>query len=935
MAEILEVCLEMEEEERRSYLEIIGASDADLRRQVESMLEQSSSTLGTTSPESPSIEPTAGEAPFEFQQIGPYRTIEWLGMGGMGTVYRAARADHEFEREVAIKVIRVGVDVPEVRRRFLSERQILATFDHPHIAKMYEGGTTKNGYPYLVMEYIDGSPIDRYCDQNRLSIRRRLELFNQVCSAVQYAHRNLVVHRDLKPSNILVTAEGVPKLLDFGIAKLLAPEEFPLTIEATATGAGPLTPNYASPEQIRGERITTSSDLFSLGVLLYRLITGRLPFDRRARSREKLAELTAKEIPTKPSAAIGESSGPGTADSSLWSTDPGSHRRDVRGDLDNIVLMTLRPEPDRRYSSVEQLADDISRHLDGRPVQAREASSWYLLSRFAKRYRYQLTAAVLLFAMFLTFLGVALTQNVRIRSQALELRSATAEAKSQASKARDEARRSQSVAEFFIDLFAQLSPRRQLGREVTGREILDVAADRILEDKTGDSVTRVQLMTSLSTIYSEFGDPKASLSMAEQAVLESDAGSGVTEAKALLALGGSRYLLGEIDEAVEPLETGLEILRTADDTTALTYALKLTASVVSESSTQDLDRALRLGLEALELTRSSQDIEAELSTLNSLSKIYRLRNEADNALAASEQVVELGEKFYSPLDPRLAISYSNLAYEYQFRGRIAEIFRLLEKTHLIMLEVHGEEGMEAASSFNNLAWILNRIGDPEQAEAHARTAMTLLEQSAGGNHPMLVTFANQLGDSLRGQGESTAAAETWRKALEASRGAPEPSRLNARIGLIFSSLDAGRLELARTELGKLDKVLEQLASAGPKVAPTIPIFSRTAHALLAHLAKSHDLARDTFEEVIAKTEILISGRPGTDLNALKLQLLALLYLDRHDEALELIERLEPTGWNGDPDLRSFCARERNSAKREDTCRRLRRGLLAIPHLESA
>ena len=311
------------------------------------------------------------------QVIDRYRIIREIGRGGMGAVFLAERADDEYQHQVAIKLIKRGTDTDSVLRQFRNERQILAGFSHPNIARLLDGGTTESGLPYFVMEYVDGVSIDEYCKQHALSVRERLKLFREICAAVSYAHGRLVVHRDIKRSNILVTNDGTPKLLDFGIAKILQEGNEPPQI-ATATGARLMTPEYASPEQLRGEPVTTVSDVYSLGIVLYELLTGQSPYASKASTPGDFAKVANELQPRKPSTAAGDRS----RQQSVI-----SNPRVLKGDLDNIVLMALRKEPQRRYQSVDRLSEDIRRHLDQLPVLARKDTFGYRSSKFVRRNR--------------------------------------------------------------------------------------------------------------------------------------------------------------------------------------------------------------------------------------------------------------------------------------------------------------------------------------------------------------------------------------------------------------------------------------------------------------------------------------------------------------------------------------------------------------------
>ena len=353
------------------------------------------------------------------ETIGVYRVVREIGHGGMGAVYLATRADETFEKHVAVKLLKPGMDTAEVLRHFRTERQILADFDHPNIARLLDGGTTQSGLPYLVMEYVEGMEVDAYCDHHRFTIPQRLELFRQICAAVSYAHRHLVIHRDIKPSNILVTSEGSPKLLDFGIAKILHPEG---QSKSTATGLRLMTPEYASPEQVLGLPVTTVSDVYSLGVLLYELVTGTLPFHFETRSPLEVARVIEQKEALPASSAVGHSRD--VLESRVGEsrgTTVDQLRRRLRGDLDNILSMAIRKEPQRRYHSVEQFSEDIRRHLQGLPVAARKDTMMYRMSKFTRRNPFAVGATLLVFIILIA--GIITTTWQARKARAEQIRS--------------------------------------------------------------------------------------------------------------------------------------------------------------------------------------------------------------------------------------------------------------------------------------------------------------------------------------------------------------------------------------------------------------------------------------------------------------------------------------------------------------------------------
>ena len=416
--------------DRPSYLQQSCEGDDDLRHEVEVLLAHEHGASSQFLSPSALAEATAAllpnpENPWIDRRVGAYKTIEQIGIGGMGEVYRAFRADDQYRKEVALKVVRSGHDSGFTLTRFKNERQILATLEHPHIARLLDGGTTEEGTPYIVMELIEGEPIVEYCKNHQLSIPDCLGLFLQVCAAVQYAHQRLIIHRDIKPGNILVTSEGIPKLLDFGIAKILDVDADSGTGEHTMTVFRLLTPHYASPEQIRGEPITTASDVYSLGVVLYELLSGRSPYPKTTNASE-LTRYVCELEPPKPSTAVMKTAPDGSATDG--SRDAYFRNRDklarsLKGDLDNIVAMALRKEPQRRYSFVEQLAEDIRRHLANLPVSAGKDTAGYRLSKFISRHKAGVTAALAIVVALILGFAIALQQARIARRRFNDVRS--------------------------------------------------------------------------------------------------------------------------------------------------------------------------------------------------------------------------------------------------------------------------------------------------------------------------------------------------------------------------------------------------------------------------------------------------------------------------------------------------------------------------------
>ena len=524
--ELFAAAVDLQPAERAILLDRACARDENIRREVESLIEADERVAHLID------NPASGlvrdlllreEQEFAGRHFGAYRAIRELGRGGLGAVYLAARADDQYQKEVAIKVVKRGLDTDDILRRFRAERQILAQLEHPNIARLIDAGSTEDGLPYFVMEYVDGEPISRYCDAQNLSTRDRLELFRLVCSAVTYAHQHLVIHRDIKPSNILVTRQGIPKLLDFGIAKVLHADD-PLAA-VTITGMRVMTPEYASPEQVRGAAITTATDIYSLGVLLYELLTNQKPYRLTSRSAEEFSRLIAEQIPQRPSTALARCEN--DVRSAL------RNPRSLRGDLDTIIMMALRKEPERRYTSVAQFSEDIRCHLDRLPVIARKDTLAYRSGKFVTRHKAGVAAAVLV--LLSLFAGIVLSLN--------QARRANAHARI-AEEQRDAAQRASARAEktsrFMQSFLANANPNwygRGGGRtDVTVRQAIDDAAARLDTDLADQPEVRGDLHHTIGEIYRVAGEDHAALHHFRRSLHAYREGYGEAHPKVAMAL---------------------------------------------------------------------------------------------------------------------------------------------------------------------------------------------------------------------------------------------------------------------------------------------------------------------------------------------------------------------------------------------------------------
>jgi len=620
----LETALGLDGPAREAHLDVLRSRDAALAAAVVELLARDTDSVVDNAPSpEPFGELFAAPALEPGTRLGAYRVEGLIASGGMGSVYRAERADAQFEKSVAIKLIKRGMDSEEILRRFRYERQVLAALEHPGIARLLDGGVSQEGQPYFVMEYVEGAPIDQWCDDRRLGIDARLELFQKICVAVHYAHQHLVVHRDLKPSNILVTESGEPKLLDFGVARMLDPEGGEELSRSTAEQGFFGTPSYASPEQLLGERVTTATDVYSLGVVLYRLLAGKRPYELSKVSRAEGARLVCEVDPTPPSRAAADPGGAGNT-------------RRLEGDLDTIVLMALRKEPERRYASAEQLADDVQRHLDGQPVIARPNTLSYRAAKFFGRNRAaSLIGAGLVLSLLVGFLTSSslyveaseATEEAEenfiaaeaARAEAVQHLADAEAASAEAQRNYEEIRRLAST--FIFEVSGDIGP---LEGSVQARERIVRSAlqhlDRLAEEEADDPAIQVELANaylrlgdlqggSLNSSLGRRGEASVSYATGTamgRALLARDEES--VELRDLVARGLYRQadldlLEGEPRRAHERLEEALSLVAVDADSSAAraTRAVVLERLSQREKDEGSLDSARERLEESLEL----------------------------------------------------------------------------------------------------------------------------------------------------------------------------------------------------------------------------------------------------------------------------------------------------------------------------------------------
>ncbi len=788
LEELFTAASELPKSERGGFLAEACAGDQALRLEVEELIAASDgSQTRIEHAVRGAFELAAVETDPERERIGPYRILREIGRGGMGTVYLAERDDEHYRQRVAVKVVRRGPDSGELRRRLRQERQILANLDHPHIARLLDGGNTEDGAPYFVTEVVDGEPIDRYCQRRRLSIADRLELFLEACAAVQYAHRNLIIHRDLKPSNLLVTGDGTPKLLDFGIAKLLDPET--PGAAATVTGASRLTPEYASPEQLRGEPLTTATDVYSLGVLLYELLAGRRPHAAESGRQLELLRAICEVEPERPSAAARP-----------------ELRRRLRGDLDTIVHKALRKEPERRYATVEQLAADVRRHLDGLPIAARADSFGYRLGKFVRRHRGAIVATA---AAMLAIVALVSFYTVRLAAER--------------DRALAEERESAQVVDFLRQLFENADPGRSRGEEITARELLDQGAERIAAGLEDQPQVQAELMDLMGTIYTTLGlyEPAGELLEAALATRRRLLGDEHLQVAGSLHHHGLWLReTGEYERGEQELRRALAMREKLLGHAHPQVAESLTALADLLFDRGDYAAAEVLFRRALAIRRDAHgprhpDVATSLNDLGAT--LYAL-GDAESAEPLLRDALKLRAGLYGDRHPTVATTLSALAAVRLARRDSEEAERLYRRSLEIWRQLYGREHPKVAHALNNLGELKRRQGAYDEAETLLREALEITRITQGEEHPAFAQHLANLADTLRRRGDVESAEPLYRRALEVALATlPDDDRVVASIWMYL-----GDVRFARDDSREAERCYDEALQARRSNPPAEP-----------------------------------------------------------------------------------------------------------------
>ncbi len=781
LSRLLDEALSLPPHERMSWLDTLPPEHASLEPRLRSLLERSARIetsdylgamprIGVSKEEDKALRPPTGRA---GDAIGPYRLIRELGSGGMGAVWLAERTDGILNRPVALKLPHVALRVAGLAERMAREREILATLAHPYIARLYDAGVTQEGQPYLALEYVEGVAVDEYCVARKLGLRERLQLFLQIAAAVAYAHGKLVVHRDLKPANVLVTSEGEVRLLDFGVAKLL--EEGRTHETALTQFAGPaFTPDYASPEQIRGEPLGTASDIYSLGVMLFRLVTGERPYRLDHESRGALEDAVLKAEPARPSDVVAR-----------------ALRREVQGDLDTIILKCLKKDPDERYATVHAFADDIERFLDGRPVLAQPDSRWYRTRKFLARHRLAAGSASAVLLAIVAAAAIAFWQA----------RVATAE--------RDRARQIQA---FIGSIFQDVDPAISGAREpLAAVALLDRAQQRIDRELAGEPETRAELRELITRAYAGIFQFHQSASTAAAALKDvGDIGAPRRPLAASLHMleAEANKNVGELDAAAASLDRFFELYRAGGVGDALFAEAKIVESSLRIQQ-QDFPASIAAAQEVVDLDAKRPGLEGDQvgEALTMIAQAYASMGKPAEALDYSERAYRKllalhGDDHANPavIQAENTLGVSLLVVDF---ARAAPYIRTsLENAR----KVYGPESLIVAHYSARAGQVALETGELPKAIELLTTTDRIEQQLGAGNNMARAGRLRTLGRALlvaRRPGEAI----PYLERAKAIADAVDRNPLSPRIGadLAFAKFSSGSLEAARE--------LRQLASS--------------------------------------------------------------------------------------------------------------------------
>lgn len=750
--QIFSEAIELEGEERAKFIRNACKGDEAILREIESLIRSYYSPGPLDQPVHKITSSILSELDLSDktgQMIGPYKITTELGKGGMGTVFLAERDDDQFSQQVALKLLHTGFISDHQTRRFLTERQILASLNHPNIAGLLDGGITLQGIPWFAMEHVEGRPIDQYCNENQLTINERLNLFLDICKAVQFAHSKLIIHRDIKPSNILVTSAGDVKLLDFGIAKVMndGTEQQPDKAPVTKTGLLPLTPAYASPEQVRGEPVTVASDIYQLGMVLYELLTGSRPYDVAGRTPSEIEQIICEENPTRPSTAITKIP---TKKTMGRIADPALLRKKLKGDLDTIILKALRKEPGRRYESAEQFSADIEHFLSGRPVAAHPDSRLYRTKKFVNRHKPGVSSAAAILLLLIGY-AITITWHSQQTSRALI-------------QAQLEAEKSEQVIGFLMGMFEASDPAEALGDTVTARVLLERGIEEA-EKLADQPEVQAQMYSVVGRVFYELGEYGRAHPLLEKALdlqEKGDWGSDIERANKYYQMGGALHHQGRYRESDTYFVQALEIYEQHPGYESEEYAGSLYRMGDIRKVRNDPETALSMHQEALSMRLNllgDQHLDVGVSYYG-LGNTMFILNDFKQALTYFEKASDIYKNTYKENHPRMAGLKVAKARTLRAMGQTGPA-----KEHLLsaledQTEIFGRNHTTTGLTMLELANFYRAIGEFDNAERTSLDLISIIDEELGDSHPLRRPAVQTLG-RIYMQSGSPALAEPW------------------------------------------------------------------------------------------------------------------------------------------------------------------------------
>jgi serine/threonine-protein kinase len=842
-AEVVKSALERSPSEWPTFLEEACGNNARMRAEVDSLLQFQREAhhfieQGALHVAAQSL--ARAPAPPFPQQIEGYQILSRIGVGGMGEVFLAQ--EMKLRRKVALKLVRAGMDSAEIVARFRHEEQILASLNHPNIAQLYGAGVAAGDIPFFAMEFIDGVRIDEYCNSKALSPSARLEIFRKVCAAVHYAHQRLIIHRDLKPSNILVTADGEPKLLDFGIAKLIEGQD---AFTQMQTLPGAMTPDYASPEQVRGEAMTTSTDVYSLGVLLYEILTGQRPYRLKTRSPDEIARAITDQEPERPSTVIAR------GDISTLDIRPSAF---PKGDLDNVVLMALRKEPQRRYASVGQFSEDLRRYLEGLPVIAHKDTVSYRATKFIKRHKIGMAAAALVLLTLVGGIVATAWQAKRATAQAKIASEQARVAAQERDRAQKEAAKSERINSFLRNILgfsdpSWLSSNPRRNREPTIAEALEEAGRRAEKDLADQPEVLASVRFVIGQTYlsqrrleaaelhlraaydlrrnvlgpesQETAQSMATLAelclwqgkYAEAELLSRDALATFRRAReagnvnvlwmtyALTIAGGTEITMGRAAAGEAILREALEVGHSLSGADRAPLNVIYSSLSVARSDQGDVDGAIGYLEKSLdEQRRVSNEPRMELAIgLSNLGNLLALKGDYGRAESLLIESIEIHSKSVGEAHQNTAYAIINLANVYCLRGDYRQAREEIDRAMRIQQQVLAEGHIDFARSWIVLGRILTSTGEPAAGEPYLRRALELRTRALKPGHWRIAETQGALGECLMAQNRRDEAEPLLLESHEVMQekfGAKDPRTKEARIRLVALYEAWGKPELA-------------------------------------------------------------------------------------------------------------------------------------------